>query len=58
MTIRERAASRWYRIQETVAHRFKRRVHEALCPFCCGLARHSAENERQLRWQEAWHGQR
>jgi len=54
MTIRERAASRWYRAQETVAHRFTGRLHEALCPFCRGLARHCAEIERQARWQAAW----
>ena len=54
MTIRQRIASRAYRVQESAAHPLKGRLHRRVCPFCRGMDRHCAEQERQLRWADTW----
>jgi hypothetical protein len=56
MNIRSRIASRAYRVQESAAHRLPAGLHRVVCPFCRGMARHCAQQERQLRWSQAWLG--
>jgi len=53
MTIRKRIASRAYRIQESAASVLPQRWHAKVCPFCRGMDRYCAEQERQAG---AWLG--
>ena len=44
-----------WRIQESAAAKFPRRLERFVCPFCRAMDRNTARQEAALRWMEAWH---